>query len=178
MWSPSSIRGENERRFATVRKSSQAALRGQQFRTAVAEALLHLGDVTWLQDSPLAALPEVERRSAGSQQLFAEGQALGELLHESLTAVKLRLVGFGKVALLRAALEGIDRSETIAHIAREHGRTREHFSRTYWKLAAGLVAEELARSTRSGRSGTLPSGHGNRVPAIQNFAALDERSSA
>jgi|SRR5579859_36679 len=127
-------------RTATLPRRSAA-----EFQAEVAQALLHLTDVPWLAtESPLVTLPEVIRRSEGSRQLFADGQALADVLREVADSVADRLVGTGKVKLLRETVQGVCAGKSIAGIARELGYSREHFSRTYWGQAVGLVADELA----------------------------------
>lgn len=123
--------------------SSSTRFSREELRVAVAQALLHLGDITWLADSPLAHLPPVQRRCEGKHELFAEGQALHDVLDEIVRSLVERLSGNGKVAILRATLQGVASDRSVSRIARDLGKTREHFSRTYWKLAAGLVAEEV-----------------------------------
>ena len=120
-------------------------LTDHELRTLVAPALLHLQDPAWLSlNSPLVELAEVQRRSAGSPRLFADGQALAGFLMEIAKGLTARLEGGGKLAILRATFQGICDSRSIAAIARDQGRTREHFSRTYWRLAVQLLAAELA----------------------------------
>jgi hypothetical protein len=126
-------------------------LRRKELRAAVAQALLHLGDITRLADSPLVDLPQVRRRWQGSAKLFAEGQAVRDVLEEAAGTIIDRLAGDGKVALLRATLEGILQHQSVSSIARARGKSREHFSRTYWKLAAGLVADEILALNGDGR---------------------------
>ena len=75
------------------------------------------------------------------------------------TELANRLQGDGKVAILRAVLEGVCAGKSIAQIAREHGKTREHFSRTYWVQATALVAREIAALNSAG----LITYHGSRV---------------
>lgn len=125
---------------------------GKEFRASVAHALLHLGDITALDDSPLAMLPTVRKRAAGSTRLFAEGQALSDTLQEIVGDLRDRLAGPGTVAMIRATLEGVAHYESIASIARRHGKTREHWSRHYWKMAVILVADEIASLNRDSDS--------------------------
>jgi hypothetical protein len=120
-------------------------LTDHELRALVASALLHLHDPAWLSmNSPLVELAEVQRRSAGSSKLFADGHALAELLHHIAQGISARLEGDGKLATLRAIYAGICDGRSIAAIARDQGKTREHFSRTYWRLAVQLLTAELA----------------------------------
>lgn len=138
-----------------------------EFRACVAQALLHLGDVAWLADSPLVTLPPVQERITDSRKLFAEGYALREQVTETAQAVARELEERGKLGLVRATLTGVCAGKSVACVAREHGKTREHFSRTYWSLAVALAADRLAalpdrkRRPYTGRrvreSDTLPS---------------------
>jgi hypothetical protein len=126
-------------------------LRTKELRQEVTRALLHLQDVTWLVDSPLVDFPAVHKAAVGKSSLFAEGEALREVLTETVQGLTARLSGEGRVGLLRATLEGILEYQSIAQIARKQGLTREHFSRTYWKQAANLVADRfLALNGASG----------------------------
>ena len=110
----------------------------------IAQALLHLADAPWLADSPLVHLPGVQRRCQGSTRLFAEGHALAAYLRETVSSLVERLDGDGKEGVLRAVLEGVCAGKSIAAIAREHGKTREHYSRSYWPLAVQLVVADIA----------------------------------
>jgi hypothetical protein len=74
----------------------------------------------------------------------ADRQALAGLLTELANALITRLEGGGKLAILQATFRGIREGRSVAAIAREHGRTREHFSRTNWRLAMQLLAADLA----------------------------------
>ncbi len=152
-------------------------LRKAELQASVAEALHHLGDVIALENSILIELPEVRRRSVDRRSVFADGEALNEVLSEIVEGLILRLTGLGRIALIRATLEGVARGESIARIARDQGKTREWWSRHYWKLAVGLVAEEILALNGQSRSGTLSPGHGhrNRVPAFQNCGSKDDK---
>src|SRR5689334_3789074 len=116
----------------------------EEFRVLIGRALLDLGDIPRLADSPLVELPEVRRRAAGSTMIFGEGVALDAYLREQVSGVIARLHGTGKVAILRSILEGVCAGKSIAQIAREHGRTRSFFSRHYWAAATRVVAQEVA----------------------------------
>ena len=144
-------------------------LRKAELHASVAAALHHLGDVIALENSPLIELAEVRRRSADRRSVFADGEALNEMLYQIVEGLIARRTGTGRIALIRATLEGVARGESIARIARDQGKTREWWSRHYWKLAVGLVADEVLALNGQSRFVTLPVGHGhrNRVPALQ-----------
>jgi hypothetical protein len=155
-------------------RTSTPGPRREDFEHAVAEALRRLGDTVFLDDSPLADLPEVIRLAENDRRLFARGEALSCLLSGVLVALTERLTGGGRVALIRKTLEGVGRGHSIASIAREQQKTREWWSRHYWKLAVGLVADELLSLNGESRSSTLSAGHGRhkRVPAFQKLGGV------
>lgn len=119
----------------------------------------------------------MDPRSADRRSVFADGEALNEMLCQVVEGLIERLAGTGRIALIRATLEGVARGESIARIARDHGKTREWWSRHYWKLAVGLVADEVLALNGQARSGTLSAGHGhrNRVPAFQKWGGIDAK---
>jgi hypothetical protein len=139
---------------ATRSSSRRQRLTERELRAAVAHALLHLWDIPTLADSPLAALPVVQRRCQGNERLlFCEGVALAAYLREIVADMIDRLPGDGKVAVLRNLLQGVCDGKSIAQLAREHGRTREHYSRQYWPKVAALVAHEIDVSRSTCRDG-------------------------
>src|SRR5690349_18210568 len=97
----------------------------------VGQALLQLDDASRLAESPLVLLPEVQRRLAGSTRLFADGEALGDYLTEIAQDVAGQLPSSGRLGLMRAALLGVCDGKSVAAIARQQGKSREHFSRSY-----------------------------------------------
>jgi hypothetical protein len=130
---------------ATPSSRRRQRLTERELRAAVAHALLHLWDIPCLADSPLTALPVVQRRSqANPRLLFAEGHALAAYLHETVADVIVQLEGEGKIAILRDLLQGVCTGKSIAQVAREHGRSREHFSRHHWYRATSLVARQIS----------------------------------
>lgn len=114
------------------------------FAALVGQALLNLDDVGRLADSPLVLLPEVQRRLAGSTRLFADGDALADYLSETARDVAGQLPTSGRLALMRATLRGVCEGKSVAAIAREQGKSPEHFSRSYWSSAVRLVARQLS----------------------------------
>jgi DNA-binding phage protein len=127
-------------------RRQKGSLTGSLFAGSVGEALLHLQDPMWLDDSPLVELTEVQRLSKTDAHLFADGIALRTVLIEAIDQVMKRLPNEDKPAILKATLQGVLRGQSVAAIAREHGKSREHFSRTYWRRASKLVADALQTS--------------------------------
>ncbi|MHB8577878.1 MAG: hypothetical protein ACYDCQ_21405 [Dehalococcoidia bacterium] len=115
----------------------------EQRDTAVAQALLHLGDIPWLADSPLVRLPAVQARCRDDSRLFADGRALQARLQEGISEVLRDLEGDGALARWRVLLTGVRDGKSISGVARELGLTREHVSRTYWPPVVRLVAQSL-----------------------------------
>jgi len=128
----------------------RSRLTSQEMRAVVARALLHVRDYSWLSDSPLVGLAEVQRRAFGSTRIFFEGRALSELISETVLAITDELEEPGKLGIVRDVLLGVCAGKSIAAVAREHGRTREHFSRSYWPFAVQLVADRLRALPASG----------------------------
>jgi hypothetical protein len=157
-----------------MRSGSRVGFRREEFEHSLAEALRRLDDALFLDDSPLVDLPEVRRRAENDHRLFARGEALSCLLRGVLADLTERLAGGGRVGLIRTTLEGVARGQSIASIAREQRKTREWWSRHYWKLAVGLVADELLSLNGESRSSTLSAGHGRhkRVPAFQKLGGV------
>lgn len=128
----------------------------ESLRLQVADALRCLSDIPRLAYSDLTWLEYVMDRSEGKNVLFPEAAELNALLEDIANDLIQRLPGCGKVAILRETLEGVLNQQSVSAIARSQGKSREHFSRTYWKQASQLVADELYKrcglgSTTQGR---------------------------
>jgi len=104
-------------------------MRRAEIERAISSALHRLGETISLSDSPLVDLPIVQARAAKSRNIFAEGEALDGVLTEAVTRVTMRLDVRGKAGLIRTILEGVLRGKSLASIARDEGKSREHLSR-------------------------------------------------
>lgn len=119
-------------------------VRGRVTANDVASALRHLHDLATLSDSPLCELPEVQEMARHSRAIFAEARELRDQLTELVSDVIRRLPEDDMISRqVRATLQGILDGRTIAAVAREHGKSRECWSRTRWKQAAELVSQEM-----------------------------------
>lgn len=114
----------------------------QERDAAVAQALLHLGDVAWLTDSPLVRLPCVQQRCGRGARLFAEGRALQACLNEAVDLALRDLEDAGLERWVRL-LTGVRDGKSIAAVARELHLSREYVSRTVWARVVHLVAAAL-----------------------------------
>lgn len=136
------------RQHARARRSYTSRAAREELRLAAAAAFHHLDDPIFLSESPLAGLSIVQERSAMCKRLFAEGWVLQALLKDVAKEIASGLGHEGKMRLIRVALEGASEGESVSAMARRSGLRRETFSRHYWRIASGLVADELLR--RSG----------------------------
>jgi hypothetical protein len=130
--------------------------RGQQVRKRkvsegeVAFALLHSSDLYELAGLELCDLPLIQERARNIRALFAEGVALQAVLVSAAHSVLGRLPsGDVRVDRIRTTLEGVMRGQSIAQIARQNSRTREYWSRSYWKQAVELVAKEMREAANA-----------------------------
>jgi|GEM_PF-5374147 len=94
----------------------------------------------------LVCLPQVAERWDARTELFREGLAVQSVLVETVTDLVNRLGDSARERKLKATLDAFLRSESIASLARRHAKSREHWSRTYAKLATNLTARALLRN--------------------------------
>lgn len=132
-------------------KRSGPRLRGHELQAAFAFALLHLNDIAVLTDSPLVDLPVVRLYWPDANVLFREGVGLAAALETTVRNLLVRFpdVQTGRVAFVRATLQAVALDhKSVASVARLHGKSREHWQRTYWPQAVALVAAALTGTQR------------------------------
>lgn len=107
-------------------------------------AYVHLHDLDWLQECPLAGLPGVQEQ-VQPQQFMPNAQALRGLLIQAAQQVIQDIEKVPNLAGVRIFLERYLEGKKIAEIARELGVSREWCSRSYRKEAFRLAGMQFVR---------------------------------
>jgi hypothetical protein len=127
---------------------------GEELTRQVGLALKHLQELEWLEESPLARLPEVLNLAEGTYRDSAlpAGFALSSLL---IYAAKIVLRDLGdlpgyqrEIMFLKAYLK----CQSVVEISRSLGLCREHVARSIQPRAIGLVARVFFAKANDGCS--------------------------
>jgi hypothetical protein len=122
----------------------------EEWRGAFSQALLHLYDFEFLEDSPLTALLP-STITIDNRMLFARGQALSAYLADEFLPAMISRFSTQDTRLrrMRETLEGVAQSKSIAQISREHGKSREFWHRAIWGPCCEVCIHEwLAQNAR------------------------------
>jgi hypothetical protein len=113
----------------------------------VQAALLRLDDAYFLADSPLCALPFIQKRLGKGHELYGGGRVLQRLLRESLDRTINSLDPEGREGVLRLILVNVREGKPLYRVATEDlGRSREIVQKKWWPRAARAVTQVLLKS--------------------------------